>query len=299
MSKLSKKAILSVLTLVLTVVALGATTFAWFTLGTTATVDQFNVEVRGSEGLEISLDGDNWYTRLNSTTMNNHINSVFANGRLDAVTLNDATADFDDWKFQKFDGMVDDAVLLAAANSTTDYLEFELMFRTRVEGQKLHLTAMTLDSTSITWTPDATYQFESGAQASPASSVEVFPHYGARVSLNDKIFQADLESNNLGFDLNKGAHNYLAVKNGLTEIDGPSPLPTYVDGATQIGSLSDTTNGGPKDILEMVTDVNGYFIETVTVRVWLEGWDANTYDAIFDGTLQIGFTFELVPVTTP
>src|SRR5690554_7311943 len=113
MSKLSKKAILSVLTLVLTFVALGATTFAWFTLGTTATVDQFNVEVRGSEGLEISLDGDNWYTRLNSTTMNNHINNVFANGRLNDITLNDSTADIYYWKLQKFDRMVDNVVLIS------------------------------------------------------------------------------------------------------------------------------------------------------------------------------------------
>src|SRR5690554_2965812 len=169
MSKLSKKAILSVLTLVLTVVALGATTFAWFTLGTTATVDQFNVEVRGSEGLEISLDGDNWYTRLNSTTMNNHINSVFANGRLDAVTLNDATADFDDWKFQKFNGMTGSTVNLTGATKNNEYLEFNLQFRTKNDDQKVQLTAMTLDSTSITWTPDATYRFESGVQVSPAN----------------------------------------------------------------------------------------------------------------------------------
>src|SRR5690554_4956776 len=295
MSKLSKKAILSVLTLVLTVVALGATTFAWFTLGTTATVDQFNVEVRGSEGLEISLDGDNWYTRLNSTTMNDYINGVFANGKLDAVTTNDSLTEF-----QKFNGMTGSTVNLTGATKNNEYLEFDLQFRTKNDDQILQLTAMTLTSTGLPWTPDVPYKFENGNDVSSTTTgLQVFPHYGARVSLNDKILQADLESNNLGFNLDRGAHNYLAVKNGLTEIDGPSPLPTYVDGATQIGSLSDTTNGGPKDILEMVTDVNGYFIETVTVRVWLEGWDANTYDAIFDGTLQIGFTFELVPVTTP
>lgn len=297
MSKLSKKAILSVLTLVLTVVALGATTFAWFTLGTTATVDQFNVEVRGSEGLEISLDGDNWYTRLNSTTMNNHINNVFTNGRLDAVTLKDATANFDQWEFEKFDGMTGSTVNLTGATKNNEYLEFNLQFRTKNDDQKVQLTAMTLTSTGLPWTPDVPYKFENGDDVSSTTTgLQVFPHYGARVSLNDKIFQADLESNNLGFDLNKGAHNYLAVKNGLTEIDGPSPLPTYVDGATGVNSVTTTT---PIVVLGSFISGTDYNTGVVTVRVWLEGWDANTYDAIFDGTLQIGFTFELVPVTTP
>src|SRR5690554_7920045 len=138
MSKLSKKAILSVLTLVLTFVALGATTFAWFTLGTTATVDQFNVAVRGSEGLEISLDGDNWFTRLNSDIMNDHINSVFANGRLDAVTTNDTLTEF-----QKFNGMTGSTVNLTDATINNEYLEFDLQFRTKTDAQKVQLTAMT------------------------------------------------------------------------------------------------------------------------------------------------------------
>src|SRR5690554_3527579 len=88
MTKISKKAILSILSLVLSFVALGATTFAWFSLGTTATVEKFEVQVTGSEGLEISLgDSNQWYTNINSTVMRAYIASLVE--ELDDAELND------------------------------------------------------------------------------------------------------------------------------------------------------------------------------------------------------------------
>src|SRR5690554_2072403 len=93
MSKLSRKAILAVLSLVLTFVALGATTFAWFSLGTTAVVNPFDVQVRGGDGLEIQFVGDTqkrWFATLNSEIMEEFLftgtNPVYENGKLDAVT---------------------------------------------------------------------------------------------------------------------------------------------------------------------------------------------------------------------
>ena len=56
MSKLSRKLVLSVLTLVLSVVALGTTTFAWFALGQSATIDQFQLQATAGEGLEINFN---------------------------------------------------------------------------------------------------------------------------------------------------------------------------------------------------------------------------------------------------
>src|SRR5690554_1781004 len=129
MSKLSKKAILAVLSLVLTFVALGATTFAWFSLGTTATVEQFNVNVKGSEGLEINFDGqDGWFTTLNSDRMAEYITGtggVFDGKRLEAVT----TATGHDG-FLKMTGLNGSTVNTIEAVPNIDYLEFTLNFRT-------------------------------------------------------------------------------------------------------------------------------------------------------------------------
>src|SRR5690554_1319203 len=94
MKNLSKKAILSILSLVLTFVALGATTFAWFSLGTTAVVNPFEVQVKGSEGLEITLEGDdNWYAVLNSDLIYDYIIAKY-NEELDPNDQMDASDKF-------------------------------------------------------------------------------------------------------------------------------------------------------------------------------------------------------------
>src|SRR5690554_1359802 len=76
MSKLSKKLFLSVITLVFTVVAMVATTYAWFTIGDTATVGNVEGSVQGSEGLEIQFDGDDsgeWYSNISKSKMDDFL----------------------------------------------------------------------------------------------------------------------------------------------------------------------------------------------------------------------------------
>ena len=136
MKKISKKAILSILTLVLTVVVLGASTFAWFTLGTTATVDNFDVNVTSSEGLEISLDGNNWYTRLNSDIMRDYIEEQVTAARLnnDGDFVMDAVTTSDGIDFFKFsisgNKMVHTEFDEAVANE--DFLQLKFKLRTKV-----------------------------------------------------------------------------------------------------------------------------------------------------------------------
>ena len=55
MTKLTRKLLLSVLTVVLTVVALGTTTFAWFTLTNTAQIQSFDAEIIADSGIEIAI----------------------------------------------------------------------------------------------------------------------------------------------------------------------------------------------------------------------------------------------------
>ena len=55
MKKLTQKLVLSVITMALVVVALGTSTFAWFTLQNTASLEQFSGQVTAGEGMEVSL----------------------------------------------------------------------------------------------------------------------------------------------------------------------------------------------------------------------------------------------------
>src|SRR5690554_2619974 len=109
MTKISKKAILSVLSLVLTFVALGATTFAWFSLGTTATVSPFDLEVKGSEGLEIQLSGDNsWYSTINKDLIKGHITNLITSANTGA----------------ELDELLDDGRFIMNAVTTEDGKDF-------------------------------------------------------------------------------------------------------------------------------------------------------------------------------
>ena len=57
MTKLTRKLFISILTVAFAFVTLGATTFAWFTLTTTAKVETFDASMQSGTGIEMSLDG--------------------------------------------------------------------------------------------------------------------------------------------------------------------------------------------------------------------------------------------------
>ena len=55
MTKMTRKLLLSIITVVLTVVALGTTTFAWFTLTNTAQIQEFEAKIIADSGIEIAI----------------------------------------------------------------------------------------------------------------------------------------------------------------------------------------------------------------------------------------------------
>jgi len=55
MNKIARKLVLSILTVVLTVAALGTTTFAWFTLTNTSVVQPFQAQIVSDTGIEIAI----------------------------------------------------------------------------------------------------------------------------------------------------------------------------------------------------------------------------------------------------
>ncbi|MBR6548518.1 MAG: hypothetical protein IKT68_03145 [Clostridia bacterium] len=71
MSKnLKKKALLPVIAMVLvSVVALSSATYAWFTTGNDATISNLNVQVVAADGIQISVDGTNWTSSLDTAAL--------------------------------------------------------------------------------------------------------------------------------------------------------------------------------------------------------------------------------------
>ena len=60
--KTQKKLSLLILLLLITIVMLGTSTYAWFTANRVVTINQIDVKVEASNGLQISTDASTWKT---------------------------------------------------------------------------------------------------------------------------------------------------------------------------------------------------------------------------------------------
>ena len=65
-NKLTRKLMLSAFTLLFAVISLGASTYAWFTMNTTATVDVFEGQVIGGSGFDIAVTTKGYKTAENN-----------------------------------------------------------------------------------------------------------------------------------------------------------------------------------------------------------------------------------------
>lgn len=367
MSKLSKKLILSVLTLVLTVVALGATTFAWFTLGNKAVVGDFGGTVTAGDGLEIRLaqnqkkyvlnEGDNtwgdaditgfesWYTSLPSSRLEAFLEEKYneAKNRLDLKGLT-----------------TEDGISLVDMNKsavdgrTGAYIEFELEVRSQNPGY-VYVTSANLEGKVKEWLADTNHLAYTGINAvADKTKIMTSAAYAARLSLEGEnvfAYQKGVEldeenpvvtSDNGNVEDNDhvvtvantvvgvhngatyaapqayGAHDYFFKKNGGAEmVELVKPLDaafTYEGNAmeprdennvvlvdtqepiSEDDAKNDAALESPKKhLVELTKDADAEFAEgTITVRVWIEGWDNEAYNAIFNFPLFASFSLYFV-----
>lgn len=128
MTKLTRKLFISILTVAFAFVTLGATTFAWFTLTTTAKVDTFDAQMMAGTGIEMSLDGGtsfkNYFTEaeiLDAITGTPDGDILFnLCTTLDGINMY-RHADLTATEFTAFDE--------GEKAPSTDYIQFDIWFR--------------------------------------------------------------------------------------------------------------------------------------------------------------------------
>lgn len=307
MSKITRKLVLSLLTVVLTVVALGTTTFAWFTLTNTSTVQPFEAEIVGDTGIEIALgehagvasaptDYD-WKTTLTTADVENYIASAYGGTfQFGHVTTEDGVNFF----------------TLGASSLTstgTGYLEIPLNFRSNSADQ-INWTAITMSSATYNWTIDVDFTGVSGALTTPGT-VGVDASNGMRIAMISQALyggftvgyekaaggspanvvldgdgsEQDLSNGGIG---DAGAMSYYYAKNNA--------LPFTADAVTVLDTIQTLGTGQPvismDDVSGSPTNYEADFFGQVMVRIWLEGWDANTYNSILSQIVSTTFAFE-------
>ncbi|MDD4056800.1 MAG: hypothetical protein PHF85_04040 [Bacilli bacterium] len=306
MNKLMRKLSISILAVVFAVVAMGATTFAWFTITNTAKINQFEVQVTAGSGFEIAVTTvEGVPSAWKSTITKEEVKAAIgSNVVLKDLTSEDGETFYPISKIGVDVGVngTDDYKLGTVA--TDGYAEFDIHFRSKAVGTvKLNMTETDITSEGKTKVADVAFAeaYTGGESFTATSNVLAYAMNAARMAIigsSTVILEkagatanaAETLDNTVGFGTAhaKGALAYYIAKNQIdtTDMDlsgvgtGPGTV-KFLDTAYDTAVASIVT--GPD---------NDWYTGKITVRIWLEGWDAECLNVIFSDTLQVKIQFE-------
>ncbi|MBN2300721.1 MAG: hypothetical protein JXC31_05990 [Acholeplasmataceae bacterium] len=308
MSNIARKLVLSVVAVLLSVVAFGTTTFAWFTITNVSEVQSFQSDVVTDNGIEVSLDGTTWVTSLSTEMIETYIAAQYPSG----FAFNHVTTATGYSAFSTLGtlGVTDDG--------TASVLRINILFRSN-NANAIEWTGVSLSGTSVSWVSDVAFQRTSavvgGTAVTSGSSISVNPANAMRISLlgnhaSDTAFVYELPSgdNNGAYNTalggdgstpvdfsdgvaadqgDAGSYNYYYVKTGAL-ITGTNAVVT----APTITAVDDASNA--RLVLNMTE--NSLYDTTywgqVSIRIWFEGWDAEAYNSLLGRMITTSFTFE-------
>lgn len=308
MSSLARKLLLSVVAVLLSVVAFGTTTFAWFTITNVSEVQPFESDVVTDNGIEVSLDGTTWVTTLTTDMINAYIAAQYPSG----FAFNHVTSPTGYSNFQTLGtlGVTDDG--------TASVLRINILFRSN-NANAILWTGVSLSAVTSSWTSDVAFTRTSSApEGSPVvsgGSIAVNPANAIRISvlgnhLSDSAFVYELPAGD-----NDGAYNSVLGGDGSTPVDfsdgvaaGQGDPGSYNYYYVKTGALISGTdavvtaptitqvddNANARLVLHM-TENSTYdttYWGQISIRLWFEGWDGEAYNALLGRMITTAFTFE-------
>lgn len=302
MSTLSKKLFISVLTLVLTVGAFTATTFAWFTLGNKATVGQFQSEVQAGEGLEISFENSNeWFNAISTQKMQEYINAKYSNGLvLKALTSEDGKS-FNSIAFNE------SGQSTATTAASGDYISFTLKFRS-LEAAQIVWDTVELGGDQGSFTADLPFHYNGAKALNDVTTV--YAKNAARVSAiatatgstDEKVLVYENGAVDGNIILGEtpqstGAHDYFVRKGNnmfgtsFTNQSNANALTIDFSSVEVINTIQTLSATEVMMTLGKV-DAETYYTGSITFNIWIEGWDSDAFNAIFNLplTVKLGFS---------
>lgn len=157
MQKLARKTLLSIFAVAITIIAIGAITFAWFTMTTIADVDSFDTDIRAESGIEISLDCQSFASYIRKDAIVNQIknNLLIEEG---PIVLNPVTTANGFSNFRTISQYNGTPILEEVGEDGAKWIWFNLYFRTPEKSTYVYL----LDDTEISsdgrpWKADVTF----------------------------------------------------------------------------------------------------------------------------------------------
>ncbi|ABX81621.1 hypothetical protein [Acholeplasma laidlawii] len=299
MKSLTNKLVMSVLALVLTGVALSVGVLAWFTINNRATIEAFTGTVQTGEGFYVSLDGTTWKNTLTTTEMQTAAGAV----TFVPLTSQDGIALYD---------------LGSSTAATAGFIEFDLLFAGSANLNNIIIDSLTLSGTQTSWIPGI-YVPGTRQTGAPDANTPILDYVSnaARVSFQDMIttttstiFEQSVgtDTNSLGFGT-YATNEAILFYNAIMDTD---LVENDFDTAAAALALKPTEQAGNGLTVVVAalnpngTVISGYTYDTssltaiggssakvgaITVRVWVEGWDQEAFNAILSGVLTVNFNF--------
>lgn len=337
MKNISKKIFLSVGVLCLAVVAFATTTFAWFTLSTTAKVNQFNMTIQTSSDLlarvalidQSKASGDTGYVVATYPTADSYSTNITLG--TDAITwMADNTHKLVALTSTNFANFYEMGAEEATANAKkAGYYLFRFDFRSNKAGAVVVRTITDSDDPSVpvSFTTQAAFKGSDALKTSHSANANTTGKGAAAMRLSFMSTGTSTDATSF-FVCQKGKYegDYLGAYDdelAAPNNTGNSALNYYnainstsllvpekyqklltTDGTygkqsklltTQVAEDGVTQNDGTPTSIVSFTQVGTSEVYTASVfmNVWLEGWDADCYNAILNAVIQLGIEFQV------
>ena len=272
--------------------------YAWVALATVNKIEDININAIGDSYnlLEMSIDGKNYFQTIPKEEILPYLSKL----RFTDITSSDGINFF----------QISDKKEAIVANK--NYLSLTFYFRTISDFTEIHLhnlrTNAKYDSPPLvgTYITSKGKEFKSNFdfQYGPDEIVkkgEVKTYYAKdamRLSVMDyetntaKIF--DLSGNSeRGFGKTFGAYDYYKIDKGLNLSIPETPVTVYAFSKFE----DNQTHAVTMDSYLLTLTKNpetGYNEGKILLSVWLEGWDADAFDAIYQDDLKMQFMFKAI-----
>jgi hypothetical protein len=328
MQKLSRKLMISIMSLAFAVITLGASTFAWFTLSNKADVQQINARVTAGTGIEVSLDDISYKNTITTAEINQKIaqNLGVSYGAEYKSIMDDVTSA----NGETFKTLVDYSTMSTVEmndltpNVAAGWIWFDLYFRSPEENVKVYLLdSSVFTSTGVDWISDAAFTHKSDDSLTASEAVKLYAVNALRLSTEEyqvtenvtktikpgyvlgpkdaNVFELDpaISFDNERLDntvKNYGSAAYFDAKYPTTPlIKTLAQLPATILNNTALkngGTLANSQGKNPISTLAAEYDnPTPYYYGEIRIRIWLEGWDPDMYNAIMGDSLQLTLNF--------
>ena len=282
--------------LLLVIVSVLVVTYAWFVKTTKNEMDNFVIKTKASRLLYISLDdGETWNTEL-SLNLDNRFkfnNEVTSNG----VVFNKAAT-------KREDGM---PITFKEALVGSDYLEFDVLFKCNAAlGVFLNNDSFVIPAVGTSESDLIGDSVERKSSYGNFSRDLIAGALRVSFTVNDLVdgeYVSRLEPSlvwapNKEYELihDRGTYNFNINSNASQDYRYIDPTNGFeyknvVNFKDNLKANYDTEDaGGDPMIVKIDPDMNGG-IKSVTVRIWVEGNDRETHDALTGGMFKLNLNF--------